>query len=475
MFLTRNINIKRVLQVCLAALFFVSSFIRCAQTGVVSEISLSSPGNNALKVKAVITCTAPVSIFIKYWRVDSPATVYTSRVSLDKKRHSIILTNLHPATKYGYKIVTINKQKETESQDYEFVTNSLPFWLKDAFAVLNPKPENLPAIFKNGYVMLYQREVPGIIYFVNFNGEIVWYHRVDNTGFKVAHLTNKQTILSILGNSKYETSYGDQILELSLTGDTLLNLKKGTGDFKQTVHHEVQLTPDNNIVTISVEERILDLSSVGGGKNDTVRTDGIIVFNRQGKKLWHWTVFDVLDPLKEKDILKERKDWMHGNSLTYAPDGNFLISFYNNGQIWKINSKSGEVIWKFGKGGDFKINGEIPEQCHATHYVNDSTIMLFDNGISAKTSHVFKISLDEKNRQGSVALNLSLPKDAYNERMGSAYMVGDSSILICASKRNSVFLSKLDGTYLWLMNTSGISPYRAEFIPGDSVRPYLVK
>lgn len=475
MFLNRRVNIKRVLPVYLAALFVVSSFVCCTQTGVISEISLSSPGNNVLKVEAIITCAAPADALIKYWLADSPLVAYTSPVSVNKKKHSVVLTNLRPATMYRYKVITISNKKETESNAYDFRTSPLPFWLKDVFAVLNPRPENVPPVFKNGYVMLYQREEPGILYFVNYKGEIVWYHRVDNTGFKVAHFTNKQTILSILGNAAYETSYGNQILELSLTGDTLLNLKKGDGDFKQTVHHEVILTPENNVATLSVEERILDLSAAGGSKNDTVKTDGIIVLDRKGKKLWHWTVFDVLDPLKEKNILKEKKDWMHANSLTYAPDGNFLISFYNNGQIWKVNSKTGEVIWKFGRGGDFKINGEIPEQYHAVHYVNDHTIMLFDNGTSGKISHVFKISLHEKSKQAFPVLNLSLPKDAYNERMGSAYMAGDSAMLICASKRNSVLLTQPDGTYLWLMNTSGISPYRAEFIPEDSVKPYLVQ
>lgn len=468
-------KLKKMLQVYLVAFFLVNSFVSCTQSGTISEISLSSPDNNVLKVKVAIVCTAPVRVYINYWRIDDPTIIYSSTVSEIGQRHSITLTNLRPAAKYRYNIITIENQNKKVSKDYEFVTNQLPFWLKETCAVLNPNPEKVPSLFKDGYVMLFQREEPGMLYFINYKGEIVWYHRVDNTGFKVAHFTKRQTILSILGDGKYETSYGNQILELSMTGDTLLNLIKGTNDFTQTIHHEILLTPEDNIVTITVEERVMDLRAVGGNKNDTIKTDGIVVLDRTGKKLWHWTVFDVLDPVKEKNILKEKKDWMHANSLSFTPDSNFLISFYNNGQLWKVNSKTGELIWKFGKGGDFKLNGAFPEQCHAVHFINDSTIMLFDNGTSAKTSHVYKISLDENNKRGSVILDLLLPKDAYNERMGSAYMVGDSSILICASKRNTVFLSKFNGIYLWLMNTRGISPYRAEFIQGSMIEPYLIK
>lgn len=458
----------------LAAFFFFVTLFSCENhTGLIKEIRLSSPGNNILKVKISFVCTDVVDAVVKYWDEQNPGQQFSTLVSSHKESHSFVLTNLRPATKYKYTILTTINSSTTESKTYDFSTKQLPFWLKDAFVVLNPKPQNIPADFKKGYIMLYQRDDPGTIYIVNQKGEIVWYHRVDNTGFKVAHFTNLQTILSILGDSKYETSYGNQILELSLTGDTLLNLKKGIGDFKQTVHHEVLLTPENNIATITVEDKIVDLSAVGGKKNDTIKTDGIIILNREGNKVWQWSVADVLNPLKGKNILKEKKDWMHANSLCYTPDGNFLISFYNNGQIWKIDSKTGKLMWKFGREGDFEVDGELPEQCHAVHYTSDSTIMLFDNGTSAKISHIFKFWLDESNKQAYTAMNISLPKDAYNERMGSAYMVGDTSIITCASKRNLIILSNITGSYLWIMNTSGISPYRAEFISPNQVKPFL--
>lgn len=466
---------KRMLPACLVAFFFSVVLIACQTgTGNIREIVLSSPGNNVLTINANISCSEPVDVVVKYWREDDASHIFTSTVSTGKKQHVITLTNLRPATAYRYKILTTRGKEHSASNVYGFKTRALPFWLQDVFTVVTPQFENLPSEFRKGYIMLYQREVPGILYFVNYKGEIFWYHRVDNTGFKVAQFTERQSILSILGDGTYETSYGNQILELSLTGDTLLNLIKGTNDFTQTIHHEILLTPENNIVTITVEERVMDLSAVGGNKNDTIKTDGIIVLDRTGEKLWHWTVFDVLNPLKEKNILKEKKDWMHANSLTYTPDGNYLISFYNNGQLWKLNSKTGELIWKFGNGGDFKLNGAFPEQCHAVHYINDSTIMLFDNGTSAKTSQVYKISLDEKNKRGSVVLDLLLPKDVFNERMGSAYMTGESAMLICASKRNTVLLTKPDGTNLWQMHTSGISPYRVEFIQDERMKPYLV-
>lgn len=462
---------KLVFQV--SAIWLLVGLVGCTEYSNIREIHLSSPDNNALKVQIEIDCTDSVGAYIKYWMVDSPSETYTTDISGRKTEHVIVLTNLQPETGYGYQVVTVNGKQETESKVYDFKTNALPFWLKDRFHVFYIEEKNIPPLFKNGYVMLYQRQEPGLLYFINYRGDIAWYHRVENTGFKVAHFTDKKTILCILGSEAYDTNYGDQIMELSLTGDTMLNLRKGEGDFQQTAHHEVLKTPDDHIAMLTLEERVMDLSSLGGNKNDTIKGDGILVLNREGKQVWHWSVFDILEPLKEKNILREKSDWLHANSLTYAPDGNFLISFYNNGQIWKINSTTGELMWKLGKGGDFKFSGPYPDRCHSVHYVSDNTIMLFDNGTKERESFVYKISIQEDTRTASTQLALKLPKDLFNERMGSAYLVGDTSLLICASKRNSIVLSKSDGTYLWLMNTGGISPYRAEFISGAQVTPFL--
>ena len=57
----------------------------------------------------------------------------------------------------------------------------------------------------------------------------------------------------------------------------------------------------------------MDLSSIGGGKKDTV--NGILIMDRNGKKLWQWSVFDTMTPFDDPHLLKDKKDWMHANSL----------------------------------------------------------------------------------------------------------------------------------------------------------------
>ncbi|MDR6568916.1 aryl-sulfate sulfotransferase [Chitinophaga ginsengisegetis] len=345
----------------------------------------------------------------------------------------------------------------------------LPFWVQDAFNLDSMPQAQLPARFKEGYVLLSQRDEPGALYLLNSQGKVVWYHQVKGTGFKTAHFTENKTLLCILGSKEYATSYGNQVMELSMTGDTLLHLQKGQADFTANVHHEVLLAPDNHIVMLATVERTFDLTTAGGTAHDTVRSDGILVLDRKGHKVWEWSVFDALEPATDKEILHTRMDWMHANSLSYDKDGNYLISFYNNGQIWKLDAHTGKVIWKFGKNGDFRFPDSAAfDMGHAVHINAENDLMLFDNGVSRQQSQTLAFHLDEGNRTAAVSIRSPLPAYLFNDRMGSAYLVDHNSILQCSSKRNTVLLTNRQGHPLWRLRCSFI-PYRAEFIPKEKL------
>ena len=439
----------------------------------IKDIHISSAGGNNLKVQIDVHTTNKEDVFIEYWPKGKENKLSYSFPSKNNIHHKLILTNLVAGMEYEFRIVVDTKGTLFESKNYSFVTPAYPMWMKDIFRVICPDSSIVPKLFLNGYTMLYRREDPGILFFLNSNGDIVWYHQVNGTGFKVARFTKNNTIICILGTTEYQTSYGNEILELSLSGDTIFHLKKGEKDLKQTVHHDILLNDSDQVVTISSEERVFDLTSLGGSKMDTIKSDGILVLDKQGHQVWKWSIFDALDPTKDKNILKEKNDWMHANSLALDKDGNYLLSFYNNGQVWKINSTNGKLIWKLGNGGNTKIPaiGEF-DNCHAVHINPLGDLMLFDNGTSKEKSRVMAFKIDEKNKTAQLALNMELPPDMYTERMGSAYMVNDSSILICCSKKNTVALTNLKGRFVWALRT-GFMPYRTEFVPTERVKSYF--
>lgn len=445
----------------------------CNGTGI-ETISLSAPGRNTLKVRIDVKTTGECALRVEYWQKGDSLHKFATPATPIGTDHALVLTNLRPKSEYLYHIISSGNGKETTSKVYDFRTSGYPMWIQDFFQTIAPDSTAIPDAFKNGFVLFSRRETPGIIFLLDHKGDIRWYHQVNGTGFKTTHFTRNKTILSILGTEEYPTSYGNEILEVSLTGDTLLHLKKGETDFKETIHHEIILNDKNQVVTLNVQTRVMDLSAVGGNRQDTVKSDGILVLDRQGKKVWGWSVFDALDPLKDPKILAEKKDWMHANSVSFDRDGNYLMSFYNNGQIWKIDSETGKVIWKFGRNGDFKMPADgIFDQGHAVHRNAEGDLMLFDNGTSKQTTRTLTFGLDEKNRTSELKYHITLPAEFYTARMGSAYLVGRDAVLHCSSKTNSIVLTRLDGRFLWALR-SRIMPYRAEFIPQKLVAPYLV-
>jgi arylsulfate sulfotransferase len=460
-----------------SALLLLSVFFSgCLNNGKrdITEIRIGLHNNNQLKIQVDVLTNADVDAYAEYWpEKDGRNEKMISNVSKNAISHSLILCNLIPKTNYLYHIITIKNGVKSVSKTYSFQSHDLPMWLQEQFKAINTFPKLIPADFKDGLMLVNKRYAPGIAVLVDYKGQIRWYHMVDGMGFKVVHFTKDHTILSILGTNDEPTSYGSQILENNLFGDTILNLKKGQGDFKNTIHHEILKNDKNQLVMLYVDKRIMDLSSIGGSKKDTVAGDGIIVMDNNAKKIWQWSIFDALDPLQDAKLLKTKKDWMHANSLNFDKDGNYIISFFNIGQIWKVDSHTGKVIWKFGKGGTIIMPAECDfTQSHAAHINAYGNLMFFDNGVDKHQSGVFALKLDEKNKTSKLDLHIKLPKEVFNGRMGSAYMINDTAVLVCCSKRHIMVLADRKGTLLWTMETA-MPSYRAEFIKGNELSPYL--
>ena len=457
-------------------LFFTAIFVGCYNSGgnIIKEIRIGLHNNNQLKIQIDVLTTDQADAYAEYWPgKDSVGGKMLSTIVKNSLSHSLVLCNILPKTNYAYHIITIENGVKKVSKTYTFKSHDLPMWLQEQFKAINTYPKLIPHDFKDGLMLINKRYEPGIVSLVDYKGRIRWYHTVDGMGFKVVHFTKDNTILSILGSNDEPTSYGSQILEINLLGDTLLYLKKGQGDFPQSIHHEILKNDKNQLVTLYVDKKIMDLSSVGGSKKDTVNGDGIIVMDNHAKKIWSWSVFDALDPLKDPHLLKNKKDWMHANSVSFDKDGNYIISFYNNGQIWKIDAHTGKVIWKFGRGGTIAMPAECDfTQAHAAHINQYGNLMFFDNGTEKNQSEVFAMKLNEEKKTSTLDLHIKLPKEIFNGRMGSAYMINDTSVLVCCSKRHILVLADRKGTLLWTMETA-MPSYRAEFIKGNQLAPYF--
>jgi hypothetical protein len=295
---------------------------------------------------------------------------------------------------------------------------------------------------------------------IDNKGKVVWYQVFDTTLFRPFSWTENQTIMALKSDKA--------IHEIDHKGDFVFKLNYGEQDFNKLLHHEIVKDRDGNIISLTRNYQVFDLSAIGGLHSDTIKGDGIIVFNPIGKKIWSWNIFDHVDPLEDPDILKSKKDWSHANSIGIDSDGHYIVSFRHFNQIWKVHSETGEVLWKLGKNGDFALQ---PDQFfylqHTAHINAFGELMLFDNGGPERmTSRAISFTIDPENKDVQTGkVNVFLPKSLFSFKQGSAYLIEGDKVLICSSIKKSIVITNLKGNILWHLKLSK-SVYRANYVEG---------
>jgi arylsulfate sulfotransferase len=213
-------------------------------------------------------------------------------------------------------------------------------------------------------------------------------------------------------------------------------------------HHEARKLPDGKYLVLADSERILT-DMQGPGAVDVIG-DTILVLDANLQVTWVWDSFDHLDPHRIA-VLGETctypanlacapfylsahaNDWLHGNSLQLAPDGNILYSMRHQDWVIKIGYQNGAgtgaVLWRLGQDGDFQILSTDPQPWfshqHDANFASDNaTMLVFDDGNTraatdpAAHSRGQVLRIDEANRVATLTLNADL--GGYSYALGSA-------------------------------------------------------
>ena len=92
-------------------------------------------------------------------------------------------------------------------------------------------------------------------------------------------------------------------------------------------------------------------------------------------------------------------DYFHINSIEVDTDGNLIVSARKTSATYKIDRKSGEVLWRLdGKRGDFEMApGTLTRYQHDARRRPDGTLTIFDNGAEGESerSRAIVVKLDE--------------------------------------------------------------------------------
>ncbi|RAV28121.1 aryl-sulfate sulfotransferase [Sinomicrobium soli] len=487
------IILSGVLLVIVLAVFYLLS-----GTVEIREIRLSSPGNSALKEDINIVLNKTASVYVEYWK-EGGAEKYTTPVSEDREEHDIHLLLLEPGTTYEYRI-TVKGLFDKSTDIRSFHTMDAPPWMVHDW-MKEGAPRDVTAL-DDGMVMLCYRGYPGYIAIVDGNGVVRWYWQDDDLGVRIATITPRKTILALLAPARKDefrkkkkgenagvASYymrtgktgfvgGTEIVELNLEGHELRRINVAEKDL--VFHHDIRMNDQSQIMSIYRDYRMYDLKGSGEAR-DTLWGDGVMIMDTLGEVVKKWSAWEVWDIEKDTRLEEYAGDRFHFNSIRLDRDGNYLLSTPIENQVWKVNPKTGKLVWKLGKGGDFEMDSTSYFYFqHDAHINRLGDLMLFDNGDFSpndttkvnKFSRSVSFDLDTVNMRANIKINTVLPGRYYTSRMGSSTLLPNDNILFTSSKTGGVVISDQKGEVLWALNSYFI-PYRAEYVPRSTWSAYF--
>ena len=235
---------------------------------------------------------------------------------------------------------------------------------------------------------------------IDNRGRTIWFMPVDRRGvtdFRVQHYRGKPVLTWWRGKSAdnkrlgrysiYDNSY--RLIKYVRPGNGL------SGDM-----HEFKITRHNTaLMTLSHRVRVKTRDVLEGAFQEVDIRTGRVLFE------WH-SVGHVA--LTESYYRLPRNpdhtyDYFHINTIEIDRDGNFLVSARNTHTIYKVNRRTGAVMWRLGgKRSDFELGpGVAFGWQHDVRRQADGTLTMFDNEAAPKLrrqSRGLVLRVDERHK-----------------------------------------------------------------------------
>jgi hypothetical protein len=194
--------------------------------------------------------------------------------------------------------------------------------------------------------------------------------------------------------------------------------------------HDMQLTPRGTAYITIYAKVDADLSEVGSYP-DGEAMDSVIqeVDVATGEVVWEWRSLDHV-AISESHAGPPQThrfpyDYFHINSIDENADGDLLVSARNTWGVYKVDKRTGRVLWRLGGlRSDFALGPGVRFAWqHDARWLPDGTISVFDNQATPKVedeSTAVVIRLDERKRTAKVVRELTHPDGVVSIAEGNA-------------------------------------------------------
>jgi hypothetical protein len=249
--------------------------------------------------------------------------------------------------------------------------------------------------------------------------------------------------------------------------------------------HDMVLTARGTALLTIYDVVPADLSVVNSPFSKGEAVDSVIqeVDVASGRVLWQWRSLDHVALSESKSAPPKKRRWpydyFHINSIAEDTDGNLLVSARNTWAIYKIDRKTGEVIWRLGgRRSDFALGpGALFAWQHDARRLPDGTISLFDNQATPRVgdeSRGLVLDVDEEKRTATVVREFTHPDNVLSIAEGNAQSLPTGGMLLGWGIGRRVSEIGPDGSLLFDVRLpSDTDTYRAYRFPwtGKPARP----
>lgn len=358
----------------------------------------------------------------------------------------------------------------------------------------------------------------------DLKGNVIWTYTYQGSdldyiqGIQLLPNGNLLMVISYLSSLSAQTAGStpntlDVIREVDLAGNTVrelsmnaLNQSLASAGFHdsdgnnyqlKSFHHWVLPLPNGHWVLLaSYPKNFTSLPGQSG--TTTVLGDVLVDVDQNSNPDWVWSAFDHLDVNRQPMGFP---DWTHSNDMIYSGDDhNLLLSMRHQNWIIKVDfddgQGSGNVLWRLGEGGDFKlIGGTDPTDWfyaqHGLYFFSPNTTGVFrlglmDNGndrifpppagqvvckpFAASTPQCYStmpvLEIDEAGKTATLLSNYTPPPSYFSYFGGNTELLanGDMHVDFCGPLTGSI-VQELDpsGTQIvWQAATAKSNQFRVD-------------
>ncbi len=256
-----------------------------------------------------------------------------------------------------------------------------------------------------GYIFLAPKKGPGQdgLMIIDNLGQPVWFSKGKYAlDFKVQYYQGKPVLTWWEGEPYPRPSVGEFVI-LDSSYQEITRVQAGNG--YEANHHEFFITSEDTALIPIYGAVRRDLSPLGGQQNAIVY-EGVVqeVDIETGEVLFEWHSLEHVSPDESyrKPTYSSYFDYFHINAIDVDHDNNLIITARNTFAVYKVDRKSGEVMWRLGgKWSDFEMGpGTRTAWHHDARRQPDGTITIFDNGAGPQVheqSRGIMLELDEDN------------------------------------------------------------------------------